>query len=184
MLAELTLKQDLVFQGSGLSSGNNPDGRPSPDRAFVLTYAAPDAFLEIYIRSLNRQLSPIRPAHNPFAGINRLWRCGAVFFTDDTGGISRPGEASPPIHIGRTDSYRPIDLLFPRNIPYGPRGAETTTQGARIFAVPLGHYEILIRENIPNKVPRGHRIRHQKRGRIRLRKTTRRNISPMNQAVL
>lgn len=88
MLAELALKQDLVFQGSGLSSGNNPDGRPSPDRAFILTYAAPDAFLEIHIRQLNRQLSPIRPSHSPFVEINRLWGCGTVFFADDTGRIS------------------------------------------------------------------------------------------------
>ena len=39
-------------------------------------------------------------------------------------------------------------------------------------------------ENIPRRAPRGHKMRHQKRGLILFRKRITRKISPINQAVL
>jgi hypothetical protein len=82
------LKQDLVFQRARLTCGDNPDGRSSSDRAFVLTDATADTLFEIHVRQLNQLLFFIRPNHHLFVKVYGLWRGGAVFFTHNTGSIS------------------------------------------------------------------------------------------------
>lgn len=65
-----------------------------------------------------------------------------MFVTDDAGRIPRPGEASPPVQISRTNNDRPFDLLFDSDLFDGARGADTSTQGTGIFTVSLGHDEM------------------------------------------
>jgi hypothetical protein len=52
------------------------------------------------------------------------------------------------------------------------------------FSSSFSSLRMLTLEHRPSKAPRGHRMRHQKRGLIRLRNRMMRKVSPMNQAVL
>ena len=108
----VSLKQDLVFQRSRFTCGNDPYGRSSFDRTFKLADAAAHAFPKIHIGKLCQLLFAVRPGNHLFAEEYGLRRRRAMLLTYNAGAVSGPGKTSSPVNVCGTNYYGCFDLLF------------------------------------------------------------------------
>ncbi len=64
-----------------------------------------------------------------------------MFFTYDTGTITRPGKAFTPVKMGRTDTDGWVDFLTGGELLYRLGRTNGPAKGAGVFTVPMDHYQ-------------------------------------------
>ena len=92
------------------------------DRTLVLADPAADAEIGIYIRALQHLCSSVPELHLKGLEPDRLRRCGAYLFADDTVDIHRPGQTPPPVVEGGADLERLLSGCSSQFFPDGQRG--------------------------------------------------------------